>query len=88
MRSRRKQNTPVTIDGSGLDIVPTPRINLSSLEDIRREGCRVYREIRSGKIPSSDGTRLIYVLDRIAHMIEMGQLETRLAALEAKVEED
>lgn len=63
--------------------LPTPpRINLSSVEDVRREMARVYRDMRSGKLATQDGTRLTYVLDRMLNAFELIELERRLRALE------
>lgn len=44
---------------------PTPRINLSTSEDIRREMARVYRETRFNKILPANGTKLVYMLINI-----------------------
>ena len=43
----------------------TPRINLSTSEDIRREMAKVYRETRCNKILPSNGTKLVYMLINI-----------------------
>jgi len=44
---------------------PTPRINLATSEDIRREMAKVYRETRYNKIMPSNGTKLVYMLINI-----------------------
>ncbi|WP_162785488.1 hypothetical protein [Polynucleobacter necessarius] len=44
---------------------PTPRINLATSEDIRREMAKVYRETRCNKILPSNGTKLVYMLMNI-----------------------
>lgn len=63
---------------------PSPRRDrLDSLVDVRREMGRVYRQMRSGKVKPSDGTRLAYVLSMIGKLIESSELQTRLEALEA-----
>jgi hypothetical protein len=36
---------------------PTPRINLSTSDDIRREMAKVYRETRFNKILPNNGTK-------------------------------
>jgi hypothetical protein len=61
---------------------PTPRINLSTAEDIRREMGRVYREARGGKIPTNEATKLTYVLTQILRATEVYLLEQRLSELE------
>lgn len=61
---------------------PISRINLSSTEDVRREMARVYRDSRLNKIPSSEGTRLVYILSQILKAHEMFILEKKLSELE------
>ncbi len=60
----------------------TPRINLSNVEDVRREMAKVYRETRSLKIPTSDGTKLIFILTQILRAHEIYSIEKRLEVLE------
>lgn len=43
---------------------------------------RVYREARTGMTDTANSSRLVYMLTSIAKMIEIGQLEQRLIALE------
>ena len=60
----------------------TPRINLSTSEDIRREMARVYRETRCNKILPSNGTKLVYMLINILKAYEATEIEKRLTDLE------
>jgi len=61
---------------------PTPRINLTTSEDIRREMAKVYRETRCNKILPSNGTKLVYMLVNIHKAYEVTEIEKRLADLE------
>ena len=61
---------------------PTPRINLSTSEDIRREMAKVYRETRCNKILPSNGTKLVYMLINILKAYEVTEIEKRLTNLE------
>ena len=61
---------------------PTPRINLATSEDIRREMAKVYRETRCNKILPSNGTKLVYMLINILKAYEVTEIERRLTALE------
>ncbi len=61
---------------------PTPRINLSTSDDIRREMARVYRETRFNKIPPTNGTKLVYMLTNILRAYESTEIEKRLVELE------
>lgn len=63
--------------------VPTPpKIKLQTLEDCRREAARVYREARAGKLDTSEASKLSFMLQGVAKMIEAGQIEKRIEALE------
>lgn len=86
MRKKRTDLAPA--DGRTLDAPrpPTPRLNLSRMEDVRREAARVYRDMRSGRIDTQDGTRLVYVLGEIRKLFEAIEFEKRIAALEARNE--
>lgn len=71
-----------TVEVTGLDEYPYPRINLSSSDDVRRELARVYRDARHSKIAVSDGTKLAFILSQILKAIEVYSLENRIQALE------
>jgi hypothetical protein len=61
---------------------PTPRINLSTSDDIRREMAKVYRETRFNKILPNNGTKLVYMLTNILKAYESSEIEKRLVELE------
>jgi hypothetical protein len=61
---------------------PTPRINLATSEDIRREMAKVYRETGCNKIMPSNGTKLVYMLINILKAYEVTEIERRLTDLE------
>jgi hypothetical protein len=83
LRKTSDKKTPVTIDGSTSEVLPTPsRLDLKSIDDIRLEMARVYREMRGNSIEAQQGTRLVYVLSQIGKLIELHELERRMAALE------
>ena len=65
-----------------VDPDPTPRINLSTSEDIGRELAKVYRETRCNKILPSNGTKLVYMLINILKAYEVTEIEKRLSNLE------
>jgi predicted nucleic acid-binding protein len=67
---------------------PTPRINLSTSEDIRREMAKVYRETRCNKILPNNGTKLVYMLINILKAYEVTEIEQRLKELELAHLED
>ncbi len=84
MKKVTDTRTPETIDAKSMELMPTPaRIDLKSIDDVRLEMARVYREMRSNTIESQEGTRLIYALAQIGKMIEVHEIEKRLEILEA-----
>ncbi len=81
----REQDRARTIDGRTFSVVPTPRrIDLKTAEQCRAELARLYREARGGKVAMGDATRLAYMLAQLGRLIELADLERRLAALEEK----
>lgn len=69
--------------GKAKGVVPTPaKIKLQTLEDVRREAARVYREARAGRLDTSEASKLSFMLQGIGKMIEAGQIERRIEALE------
>jgi len=69
--------------GRAISVLPTPsRIDLKTIDDVRVEMARVYRDMRSGKIDTQDGTKLAYVLSQLGRLIEAGEIEKRLEAVE------
>lgn len=78
--------SPITIEAKSGEILPTPlKIDLKSIDDIRLEMARVYREMRGGIIESQQGTRLVYVLAAIGKLIELHDIEQRIQELEGKI---
>lgn len=76
---------PVTVDNSSGKLDPTPtKIDLKTIDDVRLEMAKVYRAMKGGKIETSDGTKLVYVLGQIGKMIEDHDIEQRLSVLESK----
>ena len=62
----------------------TPRLNLSTSEDVRREMAKVYREARSRQIEPSEATKLVFILTQILRAHEQVVLEGRIAELEQR----
>lgn len=69
-----------------VDPTPSKKIALHNGEAIRREMAKVYRETRGGKIDSSLGSRLMYMLGLLMKAYEMSEIERRLVALEQEHE--
>lgn len=79
--SDEKQAT--TLDIHEEERLPIPnRIDLKTIDDVRLEMARVYRDMRAEKILTNDGTRLVYVLGQIGKMIELHEIIKRVEKLE------
>ena len=77
-----------TIDNASGKLMHTPskKIDLATVDDVRLEMARVYRDMKGGRIETSDGTKLVYVLGQIGKMIELYDIENRLTLLEKEHE--
>jgi hypothetical protein len=75
---------PTKLAGQGIRLLPTPSptIHLKTLDDVRIEMAKVYRDMKHGKLPCQDGTRLVYVLSQIGRVIEADQIADRVEAIE------
>jgi len=69
-------------------VISPPRqkgsIALTKMSHIRTELASLYREARTGKIDLSDATKLTFMLQVLGKIIEGGELEQRIEALEGK----
>lgn len=75
-----------TLDIYEEERLPIPnRIDLKTIDDVRLEMARVYRDMRAEKIFTNDGTRLVYVLGQIGKMIELHEIIKRVEKLEEKL---
>jgi hypothetical protein len=74
------------ISHTGFEVLdaPTPRLNLSTSEDVRREMAKVYREARTRQIEPSEATKLVFILTQILKAHEQVVLEGRIAELEQR----
>ena len=80
---RTANNVPVTIDGTTLSLIPTPQtIHLKTADDVRLEMGKVYREMRTNKLPIEDGSKLVYTLGQIGKIIEVSEVQKRIEAVE------
>ena len=80
--SRAKRAAEAGTSTTLVQLPTPPKIPLQSLEDVRREAARVYREARAGRLETADASRLSFMLQGIAKMIEATTIERRIEALE------
>lgn len=57
-------------------------IRLGTIRQIRFELAAIYREVRTGKLASGEGTRLAWLLQALSNLTADSQLEQRIADLE------
>ena len=84
------EHEPLEIDGVTGEVVEyTPngkaaryRAKLDTMQDVRREMAKLYRESRSGLLEVQDATKLTWCLQAIGKVIEGSDLEKRIEALE------
>jgi hypothetical protein len=81
---------PVIIDNDTGEVESLPpkvtryRCKLDTLQDVKKEMAKLYRESRSGVVEIVDGTKLVWMLQAVAKVIEGSDLEQRIEALEGK----
>ncbi len=80
---------PVEVDGITGEVsdLPPPkgaryRAKLDTMQDIRREMAKLYRESRSGVLDVQDATKLTWMLQAVGKVIEGSDLEKRIEKLE------
>ena len=82
---------PVEIDAATGEIETLPpqkgqryRCKLDTMQDVKREMAKVYRESRSEQIDPATATKLVWMLQAVGKVIEGSDLEKRIEALENK----
>ncbi len=82
---------PVEIDGVTGEVETLPqqkgqryRCKLDTLQDVKREMAKVYRESRSELIDPAAATKLVWMLQAVGKAIEGSDLEKRIEVLEKK----
>lgn len=80
-----QENTLKMLSGELVVEKPTPSIHLKTIDDVRLEMAKIYRDMKLIKIATQDGTRLVYVLAQIGKMIELHDIEKRVNELEDRL---
>ena len=80
---------PVEIDAATGEVETLPpakgqryRCKLDTMQDVKREMAKVYRESRSQLLDPADATKLVWMLQAVGKVIEGTDLEKRIEALE------
>lgn len=67
--------------------VPASRfIRLNTIDEIHSEMRKVYRDMRTKKLPMQDGSRLVFVLSQMARVAEVIRVERRLDEFQERLE--
>jgi len=77
------QKKPALLNSDNHLNAPPPRHALTRIAHVRDELARLYRHARTGRIETSEATRLTYILATLAKIIEVSDLEKRIEKLEA-----
>lgn len=87
MAGKGKAKPVEKLVAEGVEAKPTPpkrqRLPLGTQDDVAAELARVYRAAKQGAMPTQDATRLAYILTQLRQTIEAVELERRIDALEA-----
>jgi hypothetical protein len=84
VQSGVKANDAADENGEGIPSAGRSRLRLDTLDRVRRELVKVYRDARDGKRDVSDASKLGHLLVAIGRLIEGSDLERRLEALEQR----
>lgn len=82
------------IDGAtGLPVPPTRSkrekfIPLATLDDVKVELARLYRQTKAGRVASSDASRLAFILNSLGRVIVDAELEQRIQQLEQSIADE
>lgn len=69
-------------DAEGDDVDTPRRIRLETVDHVRIEMARVYRDVRAAKIAPDLGSKLIWMLVQLAKVNEVVTVERRLREIE------
>lgn len=81
-----KRTIPETAHAGAPAVTPRVRIKLATVKEVSRELGRLYREARTGRVETQDASRLANMLSILGRLIEGGELEARIAAMEKELE--
>lgn len=87
MASKRTDEPAGSRGNAGESPKPRLRLRLATIDDVKTELARLYREVKAGTRETTDGSRMANMLLILGRLIEGSDLEKRLAALEAMKEE-
>lgn len=66
---------------------PRLRLRLSTIDDVKREMGKLYRETRAGKVDTQDASRMSNMLSIMGRLIDGSNLEKRFEEIEQALEQ-
>lgn len=72
--------------GEVISLSPTPPIRLASIDDVRVEMARLYRDARRNALPLSDASKLAFILGQLVKVMELQLIERRVDEIESAME--
>jgi hypothetical protein len=86
MAAKRSSEAAQTRTDTGSAVKPTPRLRLplKTLDDVKAELARLYREGKAGTRDVSDVSKLGHVLGMLGRLIVDHELAARIEALEGQ----
>lgn len=70
------------LEGEVIAVEPERRIHLKTPHDVRKEMRRVYIDVRQGRLDSSEGSKLTYMLASILKAVDSEREGDRTEAIE------
>lgn len=65
--------------------LPLAPRSLVTTADVRTELAKVYRDVRTRRIPAAEGTKCAYILMAVCRIIEGAEMERRVELLEQQL---
>lgn len=64
------------------------RLRLNTVDDVKKELARLYRDARAGQLETHDASRMANMLAILGRIIEGADIEERMEALERTISEN
>jgi hypothetical protein len=87
MTAKSKTTALRAVACDALNPIPRQKVRLHTIDDVRLEMGKVYRDVRMGKLEATEGTKLAYILGQMVKVFELSVIEARINALEANYEQ-
>ncbi len=88
MVAKRMEMSAETRAKSGKSVAPPGRLRtrLNTIDDVKKEMARLYREARAKKVDSQDASRMANMLSILGRLIEGSEVQKQIDELRAALE--